>query len=171
MNESQQRGVEWMESFLNLAHLPAQVKAHEEEHAGEGDSCWLTIDESQLTSEQIDGLTGSNGAVLDAIQYLVNTVLNIGRDKGEQQPYTVELAGYRVRRQAELIQMAEQAAEQARETHQEVELSSLSAAERRQIHTLLKEYEELETYSRGKEPHRLLVVRLASGAEVDEEQD
>ncbi len=171
MNESQQRGVEWMESFLNFAHLPAQVQAHEKEHAGEEDSCWLTIDESQLTPDQIEGLTGANGAVLDAIQYLVNTVLNIGRDKGEQQPYTVELAGYRVRRQAELMQMAEQAAQEVRETHQEVELSSLSAAERRQIHTLLKEYEELETYSRGKEPHRLLVVRLASDTGVDEEQD
>lgn len=169
MNESQQRGIEWMESFLNLANLPAQVKAHEDEHAGEENSCWLTIDESQMTPEQIEGLTGSNGEVLDAVQYLVNTVLNIGRDKGEQQPYTVELAGYRVRRQAELIQMAEQAAQEAHETHREVELSSLSAAERRQIHTLLKEHEGLETYSRGKEPHRLLVVRLAS-SDSDEEQ-
>lgn len=170
MNESQQRGIEWMESFLNLAHLPAQVKAHDDEHAGEENSCWLTIDESKLTPEQIEGLTGPNGQVLDAIQYLVNTVLNIGREKGEQQPYTVELAGYRVRRQAELIQMAEQAAQEVRETHREVELSSLSAAERRQIHTLFKEYEELETYSRGKEPHRLLVVRLASESDSDEEQ-
>ncbi|MGP1382283.1 MAG: Jag family protein [Thainema sp.] len=170
MNESQQRGIEWMESFLNLANLPAQVKAHEDEHVGEENSCWLTIDESQMTPAQIEGLTGSDGAVLDAIQYLVNTVLNIGRDKNEQQPYTVELAGYRVRRQAELTQMAEQAAQEVRETHREVELSSLSAAERRQIHTLFKEYEELETYSRGKEPNRLLVVRLASNADSDEEQ-
>jgi spoIIIJ-associated protein len=39
-------------------------------------------------------------------------------------------------------------------------MTSLSAAERRQIHTFLKECVDLETESRGEEPDRRLVVRL-----------
>ncbi|NEQ25399.1 MAG: RNA-binding protein, partial [Microcoleus sp. SIO2G3] len=37
--------------------------------------------------------------------------------------------------------------------------SSLSAAERRQVHTLFQSYEDLETFSQGTEPDRRLVVR------------
>jgi spoIIIJ-associated protein len=44
-------------------------------------------------------------------------------------------------------------------------MAALSAAERRQVHTYLKDYEDLETYSRGKEPDRRLVVRLAQNPE------
>ena len=43
-----------------------------------------------------------------------------------------------------------------------MEITALSSAERRQIHTLLKEATDLETESQGEEPHRRLVVRLRS---------
>jgi spoIIIJ-associated protein len=56
--------------------------------------------------------------------------------------------------------MAENAAQQVRMTGKEYEMKSLSSAERRQVHTLLKDCPDLETYSRGKEPDRRLVVRL-----------
>ena len=53
----------------------------------------------------------------------------------------------------------EQVAQQVRQTGEEVEMKSLSSAERRQIHTFLKDAEDLETESRGQEPDRRLVVR------------
>jgi spoIIIJ-associated protein len=71
------------------------------------------------------------------------------------------LNGYRVKRQAEIRALASSAAEEARATGREVEIKSLSSAERRQIHTFFQDFSDLETYSRGKEPHRLLVVRPA----------
>ncbi|MGF1674876.1 MAG: R3H domain-containing nucleic acid-binding protein, partial [Rivularia sp. (in: cyanobacteria)] len=52
--------------------------------------------------------------------------------------------------------------DQVRNTGREVEVKSLSSAERRQVHTLLKEFEDLESFSQGKEPHRHLVVRPAA---------
>lgn len=160
-----QRGQAWLEELLQLADFPATVKV--EPHAksadngddAELDSYWLIIDETHLTRSQIQALLGSEGATLDAIQYLANTILNLGQTDEQQAAYTVELDGYRVRRQAELRALADHAAQQVRQTGHEFEMKSLSAAERRQIHTFLKDFDDLESYSRGKEPDRRLVVR------------
>jgi spoIIIJ-associated protein len=154
-----QRGQQWLEELLNQSGVNAKVFTEVPEEHDDG-SCWLTIDSTGLNPEQIQALVGIDGTVLDSIQYLANTILNIGKPPDEQQAYTVELNGYRVQRQEELKQIAEDAAHRARETGEEVEIPSLSSAERRQLHTFLKTYDGLETYSRGQEPDRRLVVRL-----------
>jgi spoIIIJ-associated protein len=154
-----QRGQKWLQSLLKLSGLPAKVQAQAAPPFWE-ETCWLVIDDEHLTPEQVAILTGANGNVIDSIQYLANTILNLGVSPEEQGAFTVDLAGYREQRYAELRVIADSAADRARETEQEVELKSLSAAERRQVHTILKESPDLETYSRGQEPDRRLVVRL-----------
>ncbi|MGC1393010.1 MAG: R3H domain-containing nucleic acid-binding protein [Coleofasciculaceae cyanobacterium] len=159
-NPTLQRGQQWLEEFLQLAKLPAVVQASDEATPDDHrPNYWLTIEPSKLTPEQIQILTGPDGAALDAIQYLANSILNQGQDEQQQAVYTVELNGYRLQRQEELRALANQAAQQVRETGQDVEMRSLSAAERRQVHTFLKECEDLETQSQGQEPDRRLVVR------------
>jgi len=157
--ERQQRGQQWLQEFLKLSGIAAKVQAEQSPSFWE-DSCWLVIDDSTLSDEQITHLLGRDGHVLDSIQYLANTTLNLGIPPEHQGAFTVDLAGYRERRYQELKAIAEKAAADARETAKEVEIKSLSAAERRQIHTILKEHTDLETYSRGQEPDRRLVVRL-----------
>lgn len=158
-----QRGQQWLEELLLLSKLPAKVKATNSD-ALEDDrpSYWLTIDQTQLTPEQIQILIGPEGTAIDAIQYLANSILNLGQGEEQQAVYTIELDGYRRRRQEELQALAAHAAQKVRETGEEYEMKSLSSAERRQIHTLLKECEDLETQSRGQEPDRRLVVRRRS---------
>ena len=162
-----QRGQEWLESLLGLSGVSVHVKgeletaADQNEESPEPDNYWLTIDETNLTPEQIQIFIGSDGSVLDAIQYLANSILNLNQITDGQASYTIELNGYRLQRQEEIRAMAETAAEQVRSSSQEVEIKSLSSAERRQIHTYLKDFGDLETFSRGKEPHRHLVVRPA----------
>lgn len=163
MNESQKdRGQQWLEELLSLMGVPAPVTVSPAPEESEEEGCWLTIDGASLTEDQAQLLIGSDGTVLDAVQYLANTLLNLGRASDDQMPYTVELNGYRAERQAALKAIADQAASQARETGEEVELKSLSSAERRQVHTFLKDCEDLETYSRGREPDRRLVIRPRS---------
>jgi spoIIIJ-associated protein len=158
MENCEQLGVDWLKSLLEYQGLSAAVTAEmiEDEF---GASCWLTIDESDLSDEHIQSLIGEQGHSLDAIQYLANTLLNLGRSPEEQQPFTIELAGHRAKRKAELMALAAEAAETARETGEEFEMVALSSAERRQVHHFLKAYEGLETFSRGREPDRRLVVR------------
>lgn len=160
-----QRGQEWLESLLPLMGVSTDVQAEMGVNAvaqsdrSEPESYWLTINENNLQPEQIQILIGADGTVLDAIQYLANATLNVNQTQDQQAAYTIELDGYRIRRQAEIEAIARATIEQVRATGQEVEIKSLSSAERRQIHTFLKEYQDLETFSRGKEPHRHLVIR------------
>jgi spoIIIJ-associated protein len=76
-----------------------------------------------------------------------------------QSAFTVEFKGYRQQREKELRVLAEKTAWQVLETGEVAELKSLSGAERRQVHQFLKQYEGLESWSRGQEPDRRLVVQ------------
>lgn len=149
------RGQQWLEQLLQLANISAEIVATEETSG-----YWLTLNPKGWIEADIERLIGDRGQTLDAIQYLANSTLNIGRSPEDQAAYTIELNGYRRARLQELQAQAEAAAREARETGSEVEMTSLSAAERRQVHTFLKENSDLETFSRGQEPHRHLVVRL-----------
>lgn len=159
-NQPMQRGQQWLEELLRLSKLSAEVQVTDAATPDDNrPSYWLTIEPTKLTPKQIQILTGPDGAALDAIQYLANSILNQGQDEDQHAIYTVELDGYRRQKQEELRALANQAAQQVRETGEDVEMRSLSAAERRQVHTFLKECEDLETQSRGQEPDRRLVVR------------
>jgi len=160
MREGQsQRGQNWLEELLKLMGMPAEVKTTEID-GEKSSSCWLTIDETNLTPEQKEKLIGEKGETIDAIQYLANTILNIGVKNENQESFTVELDGYRVKREAELLALVEEVAAKVRETGQEVQMPPLSSAERRQVHTFLQDSSDLETESRGQEPERRVVVRL-----------
>jgi spoIIIJ-associated protein len=171
-----ERGQQWLEELLKQGQFKTGVKAEKQalyQHTAgeaepgesdgdlpEADSYWLTIDETKLTPTQINALTGPSGATLDAIQYLANSILNLGQERELQGSYTIELNGYRVRRLAELRALALEAADTVRSSGEEVELKSLSSAERRMVHTFFQDCDDIETYSRGSEPDRRLVLRL-----------
>ncbi|MBD2386839.1 Jag family protein [Cylindrospermum sp. FACHB-282] len=161
------RGEQWLKTLLELTSINTGVRGSLEttpslsNDSSETESYWLTIDSTNLTLAEIRLLIGADGSVLDAIQYLANSVLNLNQPEEQQASYTIELNGYRVKRQAEIRALAETAVEEVRSLGQEVEIKSLSSAERRQIHTFLKDFPDLETFSRGKEPNRHLVIRPA----------
>ncbi|WP_035984983.1 protein jag [Leptolyngbya sp. KIOST-1] len=156
-------GVNWLTSLLTMQGLTSTVSAHLVEDES-GESCWLTIAAEPLSPEQVQALIGEGGSVLDSIQYLANTTLNLGKGQDEQQAYTIELAGYRAKRLEELKTMAAEAAERVLASGEEYEMQGLSSAERRQMHHFLAAHEGLATFSRGREPDRRLVVCLAGEA-------
>jgi spoIIIJ-associated protein len=163
-------GVNWLTSLLSMQGLSSSVSAHPVEDES-GESCWLTIDEASLSAEQVQALIGEGGAVLDSIQYLANTTLNLGKNQDGQQAFTIELAGYRAKRLEELKAMAAEAAERVIASGEEYEMQGLSSAERRQMHHFLSAQEGLATFSRGREPDRRLVVCLASQSRDDNDAD
>ncbi|ELS01979.1 putative RNA-binding protein [Xenococcus sp. PCC 7305] len=161
MENQVERGKSWLEKVLALMGMPATAISEGFETIPEDlDSCWLNIEAANLSPEQSQLLIGEKGHNIDALQYLANTLLNINREQNAQGSYTIELDGYRVKRYQELTALLDQATTQVRETGQEVEISDLSSAERRQIHSFLQNSEDLATESRGQEPHRKLIVKL-----------
>ncbi|HHP7230431.1 MAG TPA: protein jag [Xenococcaceae cyanobacterium] len=160
MENQAERGKQWLEKLLVLMSLETRVISQEvPKIPTDTNSCWLDIDRTNLTDSQIQLLIGERGKNIDALQYLANTILNFDRESEAQGSYTIELDDYRVKRYQELVTLANSAVEQVRNTGEETEISDLSSAERRQIHSLLQDSDDLTTESRGQEPNRRLVVR------------
>lgn len=153
-------GKQWLEQLLDSMGLAAKVTTEGFEKVDtDSDSHWLNIDGGSLTAEQKEQLIGSDGKSIDAIQYLVNTILNLDLEPEAQSSFTVELDGYRVERTRKLASITQSAIDEVRKTGQEVEIPDLSSAERKQIHTALEKVEDLQSESRGREPDRKLVLR------------
>jgi spoIIIJ-associated protein len=162
-----ERGQQWLEQLLKFSGITSTIDTQQPPGL-EPPNFWLTIDRDTLTPTQIESLLGTSGATIDAIQYLANVSLNIDRSEELQAGYTIELDGYRQRRAIELKAIADEAAARVRETGAEVVLQPMSSAERRQVHTFFdsdESYRDLSTYSRGQEPERRMVVKLAGAAE------
>ncbi len=156
-----QQGQAWLEELLNLIQLPAAVSPHVETEEVSGEEIfWLTVNPQNFSEEQIMHLIGDKGNTIDAIQYLVNITMNLGLSRDEQHHFTVDINNYRINRFQELKDLATQIAQKVRETQKPVEIEDLSSAERRQMHTFFKAFEDLETESRGQEPNRHLIVHL-----------
>ena len=161
------RGKQWLEQLLNLSGIATTIDTQQPEGTS-ATNYWLTIAQDSLTPAQIELLIGSEGATIDAIQYLANASLNLHQEADLQAGYTIELDGYRQRRAIALKAIADDAATSVRTNGTEVVLEPMSSAERRQMHTFFDSdpsYSDLSTYSRGQEPDRRLVVKLAQAPE------
>jgi spoIIIJ-associated protein len=166
MNEQQLTAArQWLEELLTLTGFPAEVELGQP--SNDPLNYWLTIQPAGLSPGQVETLIGTEGANLDAMQYLANATFS-HNEEGRHGGLIVELEGYRQRRAAELRVIADRAAEQVRATGQEYVMPPLSGAERRQLHTFFEveaTYADLSTYSRGMESDRRLVVKLAGQPE------
>lgn len=156
------RGQQWLTQLLELMACPAGVRAElrPDPHAAIGQQGWLTIEDQALFPDRIQTLIGQGGEVIDAMQFLANLELNLGREPEENLSYTLELAGYRQQRLAELTALAERVADAVRSSGQEQRIEHLSSAERRQLHQLFDRYPDLEAVGEGREPHRYLRVSV-----------
>jgi spoIIIJ-associated protein len=92
-------------------------------------------------------LTGKKGEVRQALQQLLNRMLN----KGEAPRYHLhlEINDFWQRRERELTDLARQLAEEAVETGGEVVTEYLNAQERRVVHVALREDTRVKTYAIG----------------------
>ena len=166
MDQTVNRGQQWLEQVLALMGAPTSVKLSNPNETAEttiaDQNPWLVIEDTDLSEEQVKALLKDQGKTLDSLQYLANTCLNLGVTPEQQTAFTIEFKGYRQQREKELRVLAEKTAWQVLETGETVELDSLSSAERRQIHQFLEQYEGLESLSRGEDPDRCLVVQRKS---------
>lgn len=162
MSETRDLGHQWLCDLLQHCHLEAAVSSGPPNLSNpqllESSGTWLTIDADTLDSEQVQALSGKDMAALDAVQYLLNSTINMGRSAEEREAYTVELGTLRTQRYTELAELATEAADQVRTDQDEYEMPALSGAERRLIHTLLCDETDLKTFSRGEGAERRLIV-------------
>jgi spoIIIJ-associated protein len=115
-----------------------------------------------VNGEDLGLLIGKHGSTIDALQHLAARIAF--RGETHRKSVTIDAAGYRERREAALQRAADQAVEDALSYGRSVELEPMSAAERRIVHTYLRDRSEVATHSEGDEPDRRLVVSPVRGS-------
>ncbi|HHZ17700.1 MAG TPA: hypothetical protein GX390_00255 [Acholeplasmataceae bacterium] len=103
-------------------------------------------------------LIGKNARNLTSLQLLVSIVVNNYYSAEEAKTVTVDVGGYKKRREQTLERMAVQYGKQVARTKQKIQLNNLNAYERKIIHKKLSNWKDVKTYSVGDEPHRNLVI-------------
>ena len=115
---------------------------------------------ASFDGEGADALIGRGGAVIDALQYLGSQIVSRAEGGGRYR-VVLDAAGYRSRREASLIALANRAAEEALEFGEEIELDAMTPHDRRIVHMALKDRTDVITRSEGDEPRRRIVVEPA----------
>ena len=115
----------------------------------------LSVPATELNSV----LIGRNAETLRSIQYAVSTTLR--NQDAALVRVNVDIAGYKKQRAEKLAEKAKGWIEQVRETGDSY-IANLNAADRRIVHQLAQEYEDIETFSEGEGRDRRLVIAQKS---------
>lgn len=120
----------------------------------------MLLEGTSVNADQADGvillniegdktglLIGRRGRTLDALQFIVNRIVNKTLEKKAQ--VVVDSENYRQRRQDFLIQMALNMGDKVKRTRKPVTTNLLNPHDRRILHLALREDQELDTKSRG----------------------
>ena len=107
-------------------------------------------------------LIGHHGETLDAIQYLANLAANkrVGGVKGEYVKISVDVEGYRAKREETLRALARRMADKVLKYKKSVMLEPMNPYERRIIHSEIQNIEGVSTNSIGSDGNRKVVVYL-----------
>lgn len=124
---------------------------------GTNDDTLITVD-----GEGAGVLIGHHGETLDALQYLANLTAN-KRVDGEKRGFvriTVDVEGYRAKREAALRALARRTAAKVVKYKRSVMLEPMNPYERRIIHSEVQGIEGVSTNSIGSENNRRVVMFL-----------
>jgi len=109
-----------------------------------------------IQTEETGLLIGFHGRTLESFQMILGMI--VAKQTGNWQRVYVNVGDYREKREEALMYMAQRAADRAITTGRPVELTHLSAAERRVIHVTLSGDERVATESSGEGKDRRLVI-------------
>ena len=112
--------------------------------------------ENDEISDELAVLIGRRGETLNALQYLLNVLVSKHTD-GDL-VFSVDIEGYRSRRERTLVDMAHEIAAEVRATGDVITLEPMPAAERRIIHLILESEEGITTESVGRGTDRQVEV-------------
>ena len=125
------------------------------------DGAWVI----EASGDNVSQIIGKRGKNLDAIQYLMNIVLNRGNE--DRIKLVIDAQGYREKRYRNLISLANRMCRKAISNRRKVELEPMSTLDRRTVHMALKDRDDIETFSKGSEPMRRVVITPAKKRKTD----
>ena len=118
----------------------------------------LKVDIVKIGEDDKGIIIGKRGKNLDEIQFLLNLIVNKGRETYVRVIFNVE--DYRAKREETLKRLANKMADKCRYYKHKVRLEPMNPYERRIIHSSLQDEADIITYSEGDEPYRKVVIDL-----------
>ncbi len=103
-------------------------------------------------------LIGKKGQTLEALQFIVNRIVNKSGEFEQKVDVIVDTENYRERKRESLREIALKISEKAKKTHKPVPLEPMPSSERRIIHLILADDKDVYTKSYGEGPMRRLIV-------------
>jgi predicted RNA-binding protein Jag len=158
--ELEAEGKRWTLEFFKAMGFEATVSAK-----GEADR----VDVTATVPEHEELLTGRKGEVRQALQHLLNRMIN--RGEGSRYHLQLEINEFWKRREDELIGLARQLADEAVDSQSEAVTEYLNAQERRVIHVTLRDDSRVKTYALGSGMIKRLAVAPADFAGGSQEEE
>jgi spoIIIJ-associated protein len=138
--------------MLHLLKLEAQVSAHYGSTERDGRR-HINVD---IRGNDLGVLIGRRSETLSAFQYVASLI--VGKDTQQFIQLTVDVEGFRERREKQLIQMAKRMADQVTKSGRRQTLEPMPSGERRIIHIALRDHPDVKTESTGDDPYRKVTI-------------
>ena len=148
-----------LDRMLEMMGIEADVSIRDAETPGDGVGTVKAV--LDVEGDDLGILIGRRGETLQNLQYLLNIMMT--REFGERQAFTVDVEGYRRRRERQLTTLAQRTADTVRRTRRPVTLEPMPPNERRIIHIALAEDRYVSTESIGEGEDRQVSVSPRSG--------
>jgi len=113
----------------------------------------------RIEGEEVARLIGKHGKTVAALQHIMNIYAN--RMAPTKVNVTVDIGDYRLERKRLVEEIAHRTAKSALSKRSKIIMEPMLAFERRLVHEVISQYEELKSYSVGFEPYRKVVVEYS----------
>lgn len=141
--------------LLQKMHINAKVEAKFLPPVDERDQRMVQV---EILGRDLSILIGRRSETLNSLQYISSLI--VAKECGEWVPLSIDVQGYRERRERQLRVLARRMAEQVVHTGRRQNLEPMPANERRVIHLELRNHEFVTTESIGEEPNRKVTIIL-----------
>jgi spoIIIJ-associated protein len=144
---------EIVSELLEKMNLEANVDARYGEESDRLPFRPILVD---ITGKDLSILIGRRAKTLNALQYITRLIL--GKELEHGVPLSIDVEGYRERRELQVRQLAQRVAGQVADTQREQALEPMPPNERRFAHMELQENTAVYTESIGTEPNRKVII-------------
>ncbi|MEG2769307.1 MAG: R3H domain-containing nucleic acid-binding protein [Oscillospiraceae bacterium] len=117
----------------------------------QGESTILKVD-----GKNVGALIGRRGETMEALSYLTGLVAN--RAGGDYEKISLDVGGYRSKREQDLVELAKRIGEKVAATGRSHMLEPMNPYERRIIHSTISEMENVKSESTGEGADRRIVI-------------
>ena len=143
---------EVVSKLIHYLGFKAQVSAHFVESSNE-DHHNVLVD---VRGEDLSALIGRHAETLNSFQHIASLI--VGKESQQWVQLTIDVEGYRARREKQIRQLARRMAGQVTKTGRKVTMEPMTSSERRLVHIELRGDPAVMTESVGEDPYRKVMI-------------